>query len=91
MKRFLLCIALAVASAFTWCWRTLDDTAYRVVRVYRRARDWLLDINPISLKPAVRNLPGPAVALIAAKQFLLRQVKRQRPVRMPCWSMCPSG
>jgi hypothetical protein len=31
------------------------------------------------------------VALIAARQFVLRQVKRERPQLSPTWRMCPSS
>lgn len=41
-------------------------------------------------KVEAKNLPGPLVVLLRAKQYLLRQIKRQRPVVFPAWNMSPS-
>ncbi len=77
-------ICLAAASVAT----ATVDRAWRAWR-------WSIDALFGWLKPAepevYRNRPGPQLALIAAKQYLMRQVKRERPQLSPSWRLCPSA
>lgn len=63
-----------------------------VVAAVHRAWDFVVEglrvtaaVQPVS--PSQRE---PSVALVAAKAFILRLVKRERPRVTPMWRMCPS-
>lgn len=88
-------LALAVAVA---CIATATDTIYStwrgatrmVVKAWRFACEMTFKALRSTVMPAPANLPGPQVVLLRAKQYLLRQVKRMRPVVFPSWNMSPS-
>jgi hypothetical protein len=91
---FLAALAIAAFASLSAPVSAVDRMCRVVARAAVRAWRWAVDmvLAPLATTiKVVRNLPGPAVALIAAKQFLLRQIKRDRPVCMPGWRMCPSS
>jgi hypothetical protein len=98
-SRFSLVLAAACAlacAAFFAVDRLRSEALERVVSAVRRARDWLVDfvVAPIrrvlaKFSPWVMSLP--AVKLLAAKLYVMRQVRRERPSIEPQWRMCPSG
>ncbi len=63
-----------------------------VAATVHRAWDFVLD--GIRAAPAVQPVSlgqrEPSVVLVAAKAFILRMVKRERPRVTPMWRMCPS-
>lgn len=63
-----------------------------VVSAVHRAWDFVLDgfRMEASVQPASPSQREPSVALVAAKAFILRLVKRERPRVTPLWRMCPS-
>lgn len=87
--------ALAAGAVFA-CQEVRLAVVDHITFAVRRAREWLVDflIAPIRkvlarFSPWVMALPG--VKMIAAKLYLLRQVRRERPRFEPQWRMCPSG
>jgi hypothetical protein len=62
-------------AALSWAWRGVSDALKALL------------IGPDVAEALARR---PAVALRRAKQFVLRIVKRDRPVVTPRWRMCPS-
>ncbi|MBV7457319.1 hypothetical protein KW843_22755 [Acidovorax sp. sif1233] len=63
-----------------------------VVSAVHRAWSFVLDGFRVDavVQPASPNQREPSVALVAAKAFILRLVKRDRPRVTPMWRMCPS-
>lgn len=88
MKRSFLAVwALSVALSLTTCWRTVIDLGSRA---YRHARDWVVDaVHAVSPHRPAERLP--AIRIDAAAEFVLRMVKRDRPVIQARWRMCPSA
>nr|DAH73662.1 MAG TPA: outer membrane protein assembly factor [Caudoviricetes sp.] len=88
MKRSFLAVwACSLALSLTACWRTVIDLGFRA---YRRARDWAVD----AVRYVAPKLPSerlPATRIDAAVEFVLRMVKRDRPVIQARWRMCPSA
>lgn len=95
MKKSLYALALLAASVCAVAASTARDTAVFCVAAARSSWRWLSDLVLAPFKVAgdavVKNLPGPAVALIAAKLYQLRQIKREKPQLSPSWRMCPSA
>ena len=63
-----------------------------VVTAVHRAWDFAVDGFRVSAE-VQRDSPRPdkpRVQLVAAKAFILRMVKRERPNVTPLWRMCPS-
>jgi hypothetical protein len=91
MKRsFLLAALLALAFAFAISWRVVSDAAVCAYRVVRAAGDWLTAKVlgfAAKLQPAADR---PLVGFVVAKAFVLRVIKRDRPVFFAGWRMCPS-
>lgn len=89
MKRHFLAIALmACASLAVACYETvatpfrmaaaaLKDFAIGALKLTGTGGSGCIDLNPISIKQA--------------KAFVLRLVKRDRPVITSSWRMCPSA
>lgn len=94
MKKSLIALAFLAASAVSSAAYAVREVAAYCVSGARRSWRWLVDMvlaPPATGAAIVRTMPGPAVALIAAKQFLMRQIKRERPQLSPSWRMCPSS
>lgn len=91
MKRsFLASIALlACAALATAAVSTYDRVAGVALSVFRSVKDFVLGgIALVAGKP--EETKGPAVFLVQAKAFVMRLVKRERPVVTNSWRMCPS-
>ncbi|MDW3683936.1 hypothetical protein RA280_19740 [Cupriavidus sp. CV2] len=88
MKRSFLAVwACSLALSLTTCWHTVVDLGFRA---YRHARDWVVDaVRAVSPKLLSERLP--ATRIDAAAEFVLRMVKRDRPVIRARWRMCPSA
>ncbi|MGE0329679.1 MAG: hypothetical protein AB7P37_03190 [Ramlibacter sp.] len=86
---FLACAGLAVAAV-----AAVRDIERRAIDVATRAWRWVesftLAVVATVASAAARHLPGPAVVLQAAGRYLVRQMKRQRPLVAARWRMCPS-
>lgn len=101
MKKSLLSLAFlcaaGMAAAVATSVRNISPVALYVdtkLRM-RAAWDWLvaLVLSPFAAAAKAEKrkaLPGPLVALLAAKQYLLRQVKRERPLLSASWRLNPS-
>lgn len=63
-----------------------------VVAAVHRARDFVLDGVRLEavVQPASPSQREPGVVLVAAKAFILRLVKHERPRVTPMWRVCPS-
>lgn len=100
MKKSLLSLAFALAasalaaSAVTSAVTAFVGTATRikhaVLAVYVTIRDFVVHAAVDLSRHLMRNLPGPRVAILRARQFYLRQVKRERPITSPAWRLAPS-
>lgn len=83
------CVALAVAAMVSTT-VTVYRTAIRAATCTWRWIANVFDMPVVAPKPETKPLPGLAVQLIAAKQYVLRQIKRSRPVIFPSWNLSPS-
>ncbi len=94
-RGILAALAIAACAVVSVSVSAVDRMCSFVDRAAVRAWRWAVDLvlAPLATmaKSALRKLPGPAVALIAAVQYLRRQIKRDRPVCTPGWRMCPSS
>lgn len=85
---FLVAGLAAVTATVTQCTvricRSIEDAA---ISAWRFIEDAFKFSSP---RDVPKPLPGLAVQLIAAKQYVLRQIKRERPVVFPAWNMSPS-
>ncbi len=82
---------LAAASAFSAAADHLMSAADRVVGAVSRGFDRLIAAWVEPFQPQVKpsSQEKPRVALVAAKSFVARVLKR-RPSVHPSWRMCPS-
>ncbi|MBX3653179.1 MAG: hypothetical protein KF686_03275 [Ramlibacter sp.] len=99
MKKSLLslvmCVAVAACVGAVQAFRDVrDDMVAGLGHAWRRIKDvatnvgrWLLEGMPA---PLAKVLPGPARALVAARAYVLRQIKRERPQIAAQWRMCPT-
>lgn len=91
--RSLIAIAALAVSAASRAFVTaaVASRAY-VVGAVTRARDFLLNaFTPAtSIQPKEPSEHKPRMALVAAKAFIQRLAKRERPRVTPMWRMCPS-
>jgi len=87
---FLALAVCAAAGAFV-----SDAVATRDYVVTSVARVWNLAISAFvgtaQLQPKSPSQAQPRVALLAARSFLARMLRRDRPVVTTRWRMCPSG
>lgn len=86
-SRFVSLVAMACMAAAS----AVSAAAGRVVSAVSYGVDYLLSAMVQPFKPQAKA-PGqekPRVALVAAKAFVLRVLKR-RPTVHPSWRMCPS-
>ncbi|WP_156370478.1 hypothetical protein [Acidovorax sp. Leaf84] len=86
-SRFLsLALAACLAAA-----ASVAAVADRVVSAVSRGVDNLLRawVEPFQMQAAAPAQTKPRVALVAARAFVLRVLKR-RPTVHPSWRMCPS-
>lgn len=98
MKKSLLSIAFlacaGVAVVATAAMAAVRDIERRAISVATSAWRWIesftLAVVASVASCAARYLPGPAVVLLAARRYLVRQMKRQRPLVAARWRMCPS-
>lgn len=86
MKKLLFAIALALAATFSACWRTVYDAGARVYRLYRSARDWL--IEPFTAPTAAKEKKPPKPPKYITPHVLADRA--ERPRLSPTWRMCPS-
>lgn len=90
-RRSLLVLAcLAVSAIAVASFRevaTITLSAYAVVKDLAHA--FVVRVLDI-VAPKEAEAKAPAVLLVRAKAFVLRLVKRERPVVTPSWRMCPS-
>lgn len=91
-SRFLSIAVLAVAAAASAFSSAAVAFGDYVVAAVHRAWGFMMDgFGPeVSVKPMSPSQRKPSVALVAAKAFVLRMVKRYRPNVTPMWRMCPS-
>jgi hypothetical protein len=87
-----LIVAASIVSTSTTAITTgAANTIIAISDAWRWVTDLVLAPFKVAAAAVVKNLPGPALALIAAKQYLTRQVKREKPQLSPSWRMCPSA
>lgn len=91
MKRFrtfLAVLAIAAAGAIAAAVHIMEPVVTAARRAFGAVRDVVLyGFELAAQKTAVRQ---PAVLLLQAKAFVLRLIKRERPVVTASWRMCPS-
>lgn len=86
-SRFVSLVAMACVAAASAMSAAVD----RVASAVRYGIDRLLGawVEPFQLQAKPPSQEKPRVALVAAKAFVLRVLKR-RPTVHPSWRMCPS-
>lgn len=92
LNRLFVVAALALAAVAYAVTTAATDTYARAVAAVHRAWGFVRDrfrIAPDSPPDARRDL-SPVVLLVAAKAFMGRLAKRERPNVSPTWRMCPS-
>ncbi|MES2247590.1 MAG: hypothetical protein V4645_09925 [Pseudomonadota bacterium] len=82
------CFALAAAL----CMAAVAYPVRAVAYVVHASCRWVVErVEPVLAKlSAAPTASQPRVELTAAKAFVLRLAKRERPVIAPRWRMCPS-
>lgn len=89
MKKTLIALALACMSAFSFACDLVASAGSFLGGVYRSAKTFAMDaIVAVAREDVERQMPK--VPLERAKSFNQRIMKRERPVVMPSWRMCPS-
>lgn len=87
-RTFLAVLAVATAAAIAFAVHILEPVVTIARRAVTAARDVVLRGFELALQTtAVRQA---AVLLLQAKAFVLRLIKRERPVVTASWRMCPS-
>ena len=86
-SRFVSLVALACAAAASAMSAAVDRVASAVsYGIDRLLTAW---VEPFQMQAKAPGQEKPRVALVVAKAFLLRVLKR-RPTVHPSWRMCPS-
>ena len=85
--RFVSLVALACAAAASAMSAAVDRVASAVS--YGIDRLLTARVEPFQMQAKAPGQEKPRVALVVAKAFLLRVLKR-RPTAHPSWRMCPS-
>ncbi|PTT38066.1 hypothetical protein DBR23_15545 [Acidovorax sp. HMWF018] len=86
-SRFVSLVALACVAAASAMSAAVDRVASAVsYGIDRLLSAW---VEPFQLQTKAPGQEKPRVALVAAKAFVLRVLKR-RPTVHPSWRMCPS-
>jgi len=91
MKRFhtfLAVLAIAAAGAIAAAVHIMEPVVTMAKRAGAAARDFVL--HGFELAAQTATVRQPAVLLLQAKAFVLRLIKRERPVVTASWRMCPS-
>lgn len=89
MKSFRNVLSLAVLACAAFVSSGFAAVQAFAVATYRAVKDWIhdgfklvageaSDLNPVSIR------------IVQAKAFVLRIIKRERPVLSSSWRMCPS-
>ena len=82
MKKTVFAFVLAVIAVFSFACDVLGG-------VYRSAKSFAMDaIDTLAREDVERQAPKEKLA--RAKSFVQRILKRERPVVMTSWRMCPS-
>lgn len=79
------CMAASAIASAAW------DTGHAIVSAV--CSGWNYLFGPVSVAPADPKSEAsarPRVALMKARAFFARQIKRERPTVTPYWRMCPS-
>ena len=61
-----------------------------VISAFRLGVGFVADRLPKPADPKIEATTRPRMALVIAREFVRRLIKRERPVVMPQWRMCPS-
>ena len=78
--------AMAVGAVTSVC----TSVGHVVCSVFRIGASLFDKRPPMSADPSTEATSRPRVALVTAVAFARRLIKRQRPIVMPQWRMCPS-
>lgn len=89
MKKTVFAFVLAIMAVFSFAYDVLARTGSFLSGVYHGAKSFAMDaIESLASDDVERQ--APKVKLARAKSFVQRILKRERPVVMPSWRMCPS-
>jgi len=89
MKKTFIAFALAFMAVLSFACDVLASAGSLLGGVYRGAKSFAMDaIEALAREDVERQVPK--VPLVRAKSFIQRILKRERPVVMPSWRMCPS-
>ncbi len=88
-SRFVSLVAMACVAAAS----ATASVCRQVAEVVRHGIDRVVCAFsvPIAPEPKPEAQEKPRVALVMAKEFVLRMAKRERPRVTPRWRMCPSA
>ena len=87
-RTFLAVLTLATAAAIAAAANFLEPAVDIARRAFGAVRDVVL--HGFELAAQTATVRQPAVLLVQAKAFVLRLIKRERPVVTASWRMCPS-
>lgn len=89
MKSFRNVLSLAVLACAAFVSSGFAAVQAIAVATYRAVKDWML--SGIELVGGGSGCVTPAsIRIVQAKAFVLRIIKRERPVLSSSWRMCPS-
>lgn len=83
----LVCVAIAACAG--WVGAAVAHVADVVVATGRAFKNLVLD-GLLLAAPIDQGKTAAVVAFVQARAFVLRLIKRDRPVKSTQWSMCPS-
>lgn len=88
---FAVAALVAVGAAAHAVATTVVDSAVATYRTFRRHLGLGISMLAAPQVGVVTPTSKPSVVLVAAKEFLAKQMQRSRPTVTPRWRMCPSA
>ncbi len=90
-SRFASIVAIACLTASALA-STASSVGRAVAATFRDGWDYVFGRIPVGpSEPKSQASPCPRMALVAARSFLDRLMRRERPTVTPRWRMCPSA
>ena len=89
-SRFFSIAVLACAMACSAVSSAFAAVGRAVTSAFRLGVGFVADRLPKPADPKIEATTRPRMALVIAREFVRRLSKRERPVVMPQWRMCPS-
>ena len=89
-RLFSLAVVACMAAAAA-CTSAVSHAGHAIAATARYAWDRITSwLEPAAERPKSPAQTRPRVALVAARSFVARLMRRERPIVTPLWRMCPS-